>query len=284
MKILATLVILFCLHFSEAQKTQAYQIYTSGGKKTTYEKMAKKTKLADFVFFGEYHDNPIDHWLQYELLVDLHSEHGDSLVLAFEMFEQDQQEILTSYVSGNLETKAFEDSIRLWPNYKTDYKPLVEYTRANKLKAIASNTPRRYASILFKQGMEALDSLPSSEKQWIVPLDFKIDTTLSQYAQLAEMSMHGMGDFVQAQAIKDATMAHFSLANMEDGDMLYHVNGAYHSDYHQSIIWYVRQVKTNANIVSISTVSQDDVSKLAEDNMDRADFIICVNSNMTSTH
>lgn len=266
------------------QKVKGYEIYDSKGKKVCYEKMMKSLNQGEFVFFGEYHDNPISHWLQYEVLGDLHAKHGEKVVLAFEMFEQDQQMLLDDYVSGKIEAKVFEDSCRLWPNYKTDYKPLVDYAKENHLKCVASNIPRRYASLLFKKGREALDSLSAEEKSWIAPLDFVVDTTLSQYAKLQEMAMHGMGSFTEAQAIKDATMAHFSLKNMKEGDVLYHVNGAYHSDYHQSIIWYIMQERPDAKIVSITTVSQEDVNKLDEENKGRADFIICVNENMTSTH
>lgn len=276
---------LFTLSFGAfGQKVKGYEIYNSNGKKVCYEKMIKSLNGAEFVFFGEYHDNPISHWLQYEVLEDLHSTHGEDLVLAFEMFEQDQQSLLDDYVSGKMEAKNFEDSCRLWPNYKTDYKPLVDYAKDNQLKCVASNIPRRYASLLFKKGRPALDSLSAEEKSWIAPLDFVVDTTLSQYAKLQEMAMHGMGSFTEAQAIKDATMAHFSLKNMKETSVLYHINGAYHSDYHQSIIWYILQERPDAEIISITTVSQSDVTKLEEENKGRADFIICVDENMTSTH
>ncbi len=283
------LLLFFVLPFAmtlaaNAQKTEAYEIYNSKGKKVKYQKMIKSLKTGEFVFFGEYHDNPISHWLQLEVLKDLHDEHSNNLVLAFEMFEQDQQLLLDAYVEAKIDAKVFEDSCRLWPNYYTDYKPLVDFARENNLKCVASNIPRRYASLLFKKGRQALDTLSAEEKSWIAPLDFVVDTTLSQYAKLQEMAMHGMGSFTEAQAIKDATMAHFSLKNMNEKSVLYHINGAYHSDYHQSIIWYIKQNKPEANVVSITTVSQADVNKLDEENKGRADFIICVNENMTSTH
>lgn len=284
-RLITLIAILISISFSSyGQKVKGYEIFDSKGKKVSFEKMIKFLQTGEFVFFGEYHDNPISHWLQYEVLYDLYVNHGDNVVLAFEMFEQDQQGLLDDYVSGKIEAKVFEDSCRLWPNYKTDYKPLVDFAKENKLKCVASNIPRRYASLLFKKGRGALDSLSVEEKAWIAPLDFVVDTTLSQYAKLQEMQMHGMGSFTEAQAIKDATMAHFSLKNMKEGSVLYHVNGAYHSDYHQSIIWYIEQERPDAKIVSISTVSQADVNKLDEENKGRADFIICVNENMTSTH
>ena len=102
----------------------AYELYNSKGKKTSFQKMVKAAQSSDCIFFGEYHDNPITHWLQLELLNSLNIK---KLALGFEMFESDQQGLLSSYVSGKTSKKEFEDSCRLWPNYKTDYKPLIDY-------------------------------------------------------------------------------------------------------------------------------------------------------------
>ena len=51
-----------------AQNDQAFVIYNAKGKKVSYKKMKKKVLEGEYVFFGEYHDNPISHWLQFELL------------------------------------------------------------------------------------------------------------------------------------------------------------------------------------------------------------------------
>jgi hypothetical protein len=41
-----------------------------------------------------------------------------------------------------------------------------------------------------------------------------------------------------AQASKDATMAYFSVKNFNQGDLLFHFEGSYHSNYQQGIIWW----------------------------------------------
>ena len=46
---------------------------------------------------------------------------------------------------------------RLWNNFKTDYKPLVDFAKDNNLKFIATNIPRRFASLVFKGGFEVLE-------------------------------------------------------------------------------------------------------------------------------
>lgn len=277
--------IVIILHTGNAQNENAFVIYNSKGKKVSYKKMQKVLLAQEFVFFGEYHDNPISHWLELEILEDLTDQHGEKLQVGFEMFEQDQQMLLNDYMNGLLTDKQFEDSCRLWPNYKTDYKPLIMHAKANKLYCIASNVPRKYASLLFKKGRSALDTLSAEEKAYLPPLDFVIDTTLSQYASLKEMEQHmGGGFLMEAQALKDAAMAYFLLLNRKEGNVVYHVNGAYHSDYQQGIVWFVRKAKPNAKIATITTVTQEDITKLDKENLSKADFIICVPEKMTRTH
>jgi hypothetical protein len=46
-----------------------------------------------------------------------------------------------------------------------------------------------------------------------------------------------------AQASKDATMAYFSVKNFNQGDLLFHFEGSYHSNYQQGIIWWINKIK-----------------------------------------
>lgn len=251
--------------------------------------MVKSANGATTVLFGEFHDNPIAHWLQIELTQQMFATHGSDLQLGFEMFEQDQQAILSAYLAGTIPSEKLKDTLRLWPNYETDYAPLVEFAKEKGLPCVASNIQRKYASLLFKKGRAALDTLPETIKQQMAPLTFAFDTTLSQYQDMKQMGAHmgpGMGwRMVEAQAIKDATMAHFILNNpwRTPKTVHLHFNGAYHSDFYQGIMWYL-QHEGAARILTISTVSQDNIQKLDKAHLGRADFIICVPSNMTSTH
>ena len=102
------------------------------------------------------------------------------------------------------------------------------------------------------------------------------------------MEMEGMGNhvtenFPKAQAIKDATMAHFILKNWLAGKMLIHYHGSYHSENFESIYWYLKKANPELDIVTIHTVSQKDVSELTEENLGLADYTICVDEDMTST-
>jgi uncharacterized iron-regulated protein len=284
-KVLVCLLSFFFAMNTFAQKDGAFVIYNAKGKKVSYKKLKKKAIENQVVFFGEYHDNPIAHWIELELLRDLFENHGATLKMGFEMFEQDQQMLLIDYIDGKISDQQFEDSCRLWPNYETDYKPLLLYAKQNRITSIASNVPRKYASLLFKRGRPALDSLSAQEKSYIAPLDFPVDTTLSQYAPLKEMDQHMEGGhLLEAQALKDATMAYFIAKNLNAGDYFYHINGAYHSNFYQGILWYLNREKPGLTVLTISTVTQKNIGKLEKENVGSADFIICVPESMTRTH
>ena len=94
---------------------------------------------------------------------------------------------------------------------------------------------------------------------------------------------HGSINLADAQAIKDATMSHFIMEYWEPGMIFIHYNGAYHSDEFESMNWFLKRANPDLNIVTISTVSQDDVETLEEDSEGKADFIIAVPSTMTQT-
>lgn len=270
---------------SMAQPLEGYRIFTGTGKRSSIEKMFAAMKQSEVVLFGEFHDNPIAHWLQLESAMHLSAARGRDLILSFEMFERDQQELLNAFMSGSVSEKDFKDSCRLWPNYKTDYKPLIDFAMSKGHRAIAANVPRRYASTLFKRGRLALDSLSTLEKSWMASSDFPVDSTLSQYAALLDAGAHmGGRGMMEAQAFKDATMAKFILADRTEHSLVLHFVGAYHSDYYQGIMWYLRQAHPKMKIVTVSTVTQSQVRKLDKENWSKADFIICVDEHMTSTH
>lgn len=284
MKHLLLFFLLFIASALTAQNKPAYVLYNAQGKKVSYEKMLKILAARDVILFGEFHNNPIDHWLQLELTRDLHAG-AKPLTLGAEMFETDNQTPLDQYLRGEITAKGLDTLARLWKNYKTDYAPLVNFAKAQKLAFIATNIPRKYASKVAGGGFEALDTLPDQEKAWIAPLPPAYDPELPGYKNmLTMMGDHASPNFPKAQAIKDATMAHFILQHVKTGGIFLHFNGAYHSDNYEGILWYLKRQQPNLRYATISTVMQADVSKLLEENKNRADFIICVDEDMTGTY
>jgi uncharacterized iron-regulated protein len=282
MKLHIFLTALFISALSLAQEGQPYRLYTKEGKETTYKKMLKAAGDTEVVLFGEQHDNSLIHWLQLELTKDLSEK--KSLVLGAEMIERDNQKQLDQYLRGEIDQKAFDTLARLWPNHKTDYKPLVDFAKEKHYPFIATNIPRRYASKVYKGGFEALDALTTEEKTWIAPLPITYDATLPGYVKMLEMAGGHAGDNLpKAQAMKDATMGYFIAQNLKPNTIFIHFNGTYHSDNFEGINWYLKKVRPGVKVLTIAAVSQKDISKIEKEYLNLADFIIVVDEDMTKT-
>ncbi|PKP13175.1 MAG: iron-regulated protein [Bacteroidetes bacterium HGW-Bacteroidetes-3] len=280
---ITTMLLLLFTTLTFSQNKPAYKLYNGNGKKVSYKKMICKMSKADIVLFGEHHYNPIVHWLQYETTVDLSK--SRKLTLGAEMFEADNQQELNDYLSGKITQKTYDTVARLWENYPTDYKPLVDFAKENKLRFIATNIPRNFASNVYKNGFESLDSLSSEEKLWIAPLPIKYDANLPGYVKMMKMmGGHGGDNLPKAQAIKDATMAYFILKNKENGKLFIHYNGSYHSDDFEGINWYLKQENPTLKIITVSVVEAKNVKKFDKEKKHKANFIIVVSSTMTKTN
>jgi uncharacterized iron-regulated protein len=281
-KLIVWTVLLFSFSVM-AQNGQAYQLFDSKGKKTSYNKLVKASQKTELILFGEFHDNPISHWLQLKLTKELHQ--SKSLVLGAEMIERDNQQQLDQYLKGEINQKGLDTLARLWNNHKTDYKPLVDFAKDSQLAFVATNIPRRYASMVYRGGFEALEALSPEEKLWIAPLPVKYDASLSQYQQMLEMAQgHGGDKLPKAQAIKDATMAYSIVENLKPNSIFIHYHGSYHSDFYEGIYWYVKQERPELKIVTIATATQKDLSQLEKEHLGKADFILVVDEDMTKTY
>jgi len=293
-----------------AAEKPAYILYDSDGKEVKYSKMVKDLEDADIIFFGELHTDPIAHWMQLELTKELFSQKKGALVLGAEMFEADNQMILNEYLDCLYPADKFEAEMRLWNNYQTDYKPVVEFAKEHQIPYIATNIPRRYASMVYNGGFEALEELSDEAKKFIAPLPILYDPEVKCYKDMLDMgtekapegmkkdtavmeapmempAAHGKGmnmeNLPKAQAAKDATMAYFILGNWSAGKCLLHFNGSYHSNNHQGIIWHIQQQNKELKILTINNVQQEKIGTLSEENLNSADYIICVPESMTRT-
>jgi uncharacterized iron-regulated protein len=296
----------------------AYQIFDADGKKTSYSAILEKAQEYDIVLFGESHNNPIIHWLQIELTKDLYKsiiennsesqskvkKSKNNLLLGAEMFEADNQTILDEYLNDIITEKNFEAEVRLWNNYKTDYKPLVEFAKENQLTFVATNIPRRYASLVSKKGLASLDSLTDDAKRFMMPLPVEVDLKLPAYTNMLKMmGVHstsdneevseGAANFAYAQAVKDATMAYrineyYKKSTQDKGkdktrnSVFLHFNGSYHSDNYESIIYYLKKYNPDLKIMSITAADQKELNSLEKTGV--ADFAIVTPLSMTKTY
>jgi len=202
-----------------------------GEEVITADEMIDALQEADIVFVGEMHDDPLAH--DWELFI-WESLASPDRALALEMFETDVQPLLDSYISGQVSEEVFLEGSRPWPNYSSDYAPLLEFAIENGCSVIAANVPRSLASMVARGGLDAIASEP--EVSGIV-----IDSSSVLYHDMFLATMDAIGDqmhgmpvspmnIYRAQLLKDAVMAR-SVLNAK----CVFVCGSFHSDYHSGI-------------------------------------------------
>lgn len=265
---------------------EAYQFFTSKGKKVDLKLVLKEANRADAVFFGELHNNSLGHWLQLQVLKGLQAENSD-LVVGSEIFEREDQLNLDEWFSDQITESSFEAEAKLWKNYATDYRPILRFSKEQGLRFIATNVPRKYASLVSKGGLFALDSLSPQAKNYFAKLPVEVDMNMPGYLAMKDM-MHGApgnSDFmIQAQALKDATMAESLFEPISEGKKIYHINGSYHSKDGEGILWYLKREFPELKIFNIHMVTQDQIDKLDDENAKAGDIILVLPSDSHTTY
>jgi uncharacterized iron-regulated protein len=257
-----------------------YGLYEGKGREIGYREMLDRCVEADVVLFGEIHEHPVIHRLELELARDLVKIKNGDLMLGAEMLEADNQLIVDEYLAGLIEHERLVNEAKVWKNYGTDYRPLVDVAREYGLRFIATNIPRRYANLVARQGMTALERLSDEAKRSIAPLPITLDLLTPGYGQVMEIGMaHGAHmdakNFVAAQAVKDATMAYFILKNRGPKDLFVHYNGDYHSKNRGGIYWYLKRYDPSITVLTISSVSRD-MPGFDDECKDLADIVLVV--------
>jgi len=237
-------------------------VSTRTGKTISLEKMAKELKKYDVVFFGEYHDDATLHSLQARLL-PLMRKAGKRLIVSFEMFERDVQADLDAYLAGSITEDQFLERSRPWSNYGSDYRPLLEYAKAHKLKAIAANIPRRLAGNVARNGIASLTELSNDDR---VLMALEVSAPEGEYKQkfMATMQANGMhaspndqdlyDRLYYAQCMKDDTMAESMAQYLEryPKHRIIHFNGDFHS---REYLGTVERLKSRVPKAKIAVIS-----------------------------
>ena len=287
-----------------------HRVYKSADKKfSDFEAMLAEIARADVAFVGEQHNDPATHRIERAILEGLARRRGN-VIVAMEMFERDAQSTLDEYLAGRLNEEDFLKVSRPWPNYPTDYRPLVEFARVHGWKVIASNAPRRIAIQISREGLDAARPDSESERKLIAaefscPLDeyFKRFTEAiskghpsAHQRQEAENQVDKQQEEKQraalerlyyAQCLKDETMSE-SIANAlaaqpgvqeQDGaqvrPLVVHFNGAFHSDYRLGAASRAVRRLPKSNVKVISVVPVENLDAINPDEYrKRGDYVI----------
>jgi uncharacterized iron-regulated protein len=188
-----------------------------------------------------------------------------NLAVSFEMFERDVQQHVDAYLAGKLNEKELMTLARPWPNYATDYRPMLEFARSFGLPVVAANIPRPLAMVVGRGGLEAV---PEDSRRWVAAEhyapedDYKqrfVETMKGMGHQSGGMKASGMADMVEAiyraQCIKDDTMAESIVrANKETGRKVIHYNGCFHSDFTLGTAARVKRLAPELKVMVIKIV------------------------------
>lgn len=265
---------------------EAYQFFTNKGKKVELKEVLKVANSVDAVFFGELHNNSLGHWLQLQVLKGMQSDNPE-LVVGSEIFEREDQLNLDEWFSGRIAESNFEAEANLWKNYNTDYRPVLRFAKDKGLTFIATNVPRKYASLVSKVGLTALDSLSPQAKKYFAKLPVEVDMTMLGYVAMKDMmhGAHGNSDYmIQAQALKDATMAESLFEALHAGKQVYHINGSYHTKDGEGILWYLKREFPKLKILDIHMVTQDQLDQLDNENAKAGGIILVLPSDSHTTY
>lgn len=266
---------------------EVYAFYSKEGERLKFAEAMATLAESDVVLFGELHNDALIHWLQLRTVKALAQKH--SLTLGGEMFESDGQVILDEYLDGMMSDKVFEDQIRLWSNYKTDYKPLVEFAKSENIPFVATNVPRRYASLVSRHGLDTLAQLPHASKVFLpkLPIPFSFETPGYEDMRGMMAGGHGMpfepDNFVKAQAIKDAAMAENILRFVENDRLFVHFNGDFHSANFGGIYWYMATYQPDVKVKTLKVFSAPSLD-FQNEWKGTGDVILVVPQDFTKTH
>jgi uncharacterized iron-regulated protein len=247
-----------------------YRSFDGKGNPVTLDEIVKRMAENDAVFLGEEHDDAVSHAIEAELFRRAVGAYSPNrrVALSLEMFERDVQVVIDEYLHSLISENHFLLSSRPWPNYKTDYRPLVELAKERHLDVVAANAPRRYVNMVSRGGRDSLNGLSKQAKTWIAPLPYPDPS--SAYADKFRKLMGSSGDpnaqnaqAVFSQALWDATMAN-SVANYLKSNkdaLVIHLNGGFHSESRLGTVEQLLNYRPKIRVMVVTIRSAEDFQK-----------------------
>lgn len=281
----AFIFIILMTNFVFAQITDDnYRIYDGQGNSAAINQIMDAVGKSDIVFLGENHDDAAAHYLQLEIFKKTLENYGKNrkVALSMEMFERDVQIVLDEYLKDLITEKKFLDDSRPWNNYKTDYRPLVEFAKQNKLHIIAANAPRRYVNMVSRNGRAVLEQLSPEAKKWLAPLPYakSSDAYTKKFTDLMggmPSNTQSVSKILESQTLWDTTMA-FSIAEYLKNNknaLVVHLNGSFHTENRLGTAEQLLKFNPKLKVLVVTIKSEDDFNKFDRTkHLNLGDFVI----------
>ncbi len=262
-----------------------FRAFDHAGNAVKIEQIVSALDHADVVFLGENHDDPTAHQLEFEVINRAFEKYGKSrpVILSLEMFERDSQIVVDEYLQDLINESNFVQQSRAWNNYKTDYRPLVEFAKTSKIPVVAANAPRRYVNRVSRLGRESLVALSPEAKSWLAPLPY--NQASPKYTAKFNALMTGVGgnvthmlsNILDSQSLWDATMADSIAKTLKKNKnaLVVHLNGAFHSENRLGTVEHLLKYNSQARVVVITMKSAENFPNFDKANdTDAGDFVI----------
>jgi uncharacterized iron-regulated protein len=256
------------------------RVQRGDGAPATLQAVVEAADFADVLYLGEEHGNPSGHRLEADMLALVHQRAkgpgtragARPVALSLEMFERDVQPVLDEYLADTIREKDLLSDARPWPNYMTDYRPLIEYAKAHGLPVIAANAPKRYVNRVGRLGDAALAGLGAPALGWLAPQP--LPSAGAAYkakfeAAMGDMGQHGGPGLLAAQVLRDATMAWAidRYLSAHPGALVVQVNGKFHSEGHLGVPEQLKRYRPAVRQVVVTMTARPDADT-------RGDFVI----------
>ncbi len=263
LKTIALSMAMLCLGAGAAGAVQFSD--AQSGKNLTAAQLASKLQKYDVVFFGEYHDQSEIHQYELELLKAMYKAKGAKLALSMEMFEADNQSKLNNFLADTLSEENFLAASRPWPNYRTDYAPLVNFAKEKKMPVIAANVPRFLAAHVAKNNAST-EGVEAQYQQWLPKHTYAPEGAYKDkfYAQMSspaapmKMPPQRLAAVYAAQCLKDDKMAESiaAFADAHQNMQILHINGCFHSDAHLGTTQKLEALRPELKIAVITPLER----------------------------
>ncbi len=266
------------------------RVFSGSGTTASIADIVNAAGNADVVFLGEQHDDAVGHAFQAEVFRRIVEAYAGKrpVMLSLEMFEHDVQIVLDEYLAGLITEQQFLASSRPWGNYKTDYRPLVEFAKERELQVIAANAPRRYVNMVSRGGRGSLTVLSKRAKEWLAPLPYrepsaaytkKFKTLMGPSAE-AQM---GIDNILASQSLWDATMAYWISQGLKrhKSALIVHLNGSFHTANRLGTVEHLLayRPKTRAVVVTMR-YEQDFRAFHAEEDTALGNFVVLTDASV----
>ncbi len=209
-----------------------YQLHTPSGESIALESLVSALVSADVILVGEWHTHAGIHLFQADLLDALHRQR--TVALSMEQFSRDGQAVVQAYLDGDIGEQPLINQANAWPNYESDYRPLIEIAKQQGIDVIAANAPRSIVRCIGRQGLDYLTQLDAVERAYVADALFTDD---SPYKSKFMRSMHhGAAEqnerLFAAQMAWDETMAEsiVQYITQHPNTQVMHIAGAFHTE------------------------------------------------------